>query len=56
MQTDSQTTLQKAQSDPNCSACQRGGFGPSHDGMKGCKSGSIASGGQRSHCTCDVCF
>ena len=32
------------------------GMGPSHNGSKGCESGSIASGGTRSHCTCDVCF
>lgn len=41
-----------------CSQC-RGigkGIGPSHDGSKGCESGSIASGGNRTHCTCDVCF
>ena len=30
--------------------------GPSHNGSKGCKSGSIASGGTRSHCSCDYCF
>ena len=29
---------------------------PSHDGSKSCESGSIASGGTRSHCACDVCF
>ena len=32
------------------------GFGPSHAGSARCKSGSIASGGNRSHCTCDTCF
>lgn len=31
-------------------------FGPRHDGSKRCESGSIASGGERSHCTCDWCF
>lgn len=29
---------------------------PSHDGSKRCESGSIASGGNKSHCTCDICF
>lgn len=32
------------------------GFGPSHNGSRSCRSGSIASGGNRSHCTCDTCF
>lgn len=32
------------------------GFGPSHDGSRRCESGSIASGGTRSHCSCDACF
>jgi hypothetical protein len=27
-----------------------------HFGSKNCASGSLASGGQRSHCTCDTCF
>jgi len=31
-------------------------FKPSHDGSKRCESGSIASGGNRSHCSCDTCF
>jgi len=30
--------------------------GPSHEGSRMCKSGSIASGGTRSHCSCDYCF
>ncbi len=30
--------------------------GPSHEGSKRCRSGSIASGGNRSHCTCDTCY
>jgi len=29
---------------------------PSHDGSKNCESGSIASGGANSHCSCDICF
>lgn len=32
------------------------GFGPSHEGSRNCKSGSIASGGTIAHCMCDVCF
>jgi hypothetical protein len=27
-----------------------------HEGWKSCKSGSIASGGTRAHCTCDYCY
>jgi hypothetical protein len=30
--------------------------GPSHNGSSHCESGSLASGGTRSHCTCDFCF
>jgi len=26
------------------------------NGSKQCKSGSIASGGNKKHCSCDVCF
>ena len=31
-------------------------FGPSYKGSPRCESGSIASGGNRSHCSCDICF
>lgn len=31
-------------------------YGPSHDGSTRCQSGSLASGGTRSHCTCDACY
>ena len=31
-------------------------FKPSHDGSRNCESGSIASGGNRAHCSCDACF
>jgi len=43
---------------PDCLQCREigTGMGPSHDGSKSCESGSIASGGKYSHCTCDVCF
>jgi len=40
----------------NCQTCQYEGMKPSHDGSNNCESGSIASGGNKSHCTCDVCF
>ena len=45
--------------EPECSACRRnppGSFAPSHDGSPRCESRSIASGGKRSHCSCDTCF
>ena len=29
---------------------------PSHEGSRMCKSGSIASGGTRAHCSCDYCY
>ena len=31
-------------------------FAPRHEGSKNCESGSLASGGRNSHCTCDTCF
>jgi hypothetical protein len=31
-------------------------YGPTHDGSSYCKSGSIASGGTRAHCSCDYCY
>lgn len=40
---------------PMCLEVERAG-GPSHLGSPSCESGSIASGGYRSHCTCDTCF
>lgn len=30
--------------------------GPWRDGSSACESGSIASGGTRTYCTCDICF
>lgn len=40
-----------------CAQCKSGNiFQPSHNGSKHCKSGSIASGGTKAHCSCDVCF
>jgi hypothetical protein len=31
-------------------------FYPGHYGSPNCRSGSLRSGGQKSHCTCDTCF
>lgn len=39
-----------------CPSCAKGGFQPTHNGSRSCESGSIASGGDNSHCSCDVCF
>jgi len=36
--------------------CTYPAAGPSHNGSRTCKSGSIASGGTRTHCSCDACF
>ncbi len=42
---------------PPCPTCAKyKGFGPSHNGSRHCESGSIASGGDKAHCTCDFCF
>jgi len=41
--------------DTICRGCQSND-GPSHAGSEQCQSGSIASGGTRAHCTCDVCY
>ncbi len=30
--------------------------GPHHNGSRNCRSGSLASGGTRSHCSCATCF
>jgi hypothetical protein len=30
--------------------------GPYHAGSPRCRCGSIASGGQRAHCSCSICF
>ena len=44
--------------DHNCETCKKykGQMAPTHNGSKYCNSGSIASGGTKAHCTCDVCF
>ena len=40
-----------------CAECERHEHGtPDHNGSRACRSGSIASGGTRAHCTCDVCY
>ena len=44
----------------DCKQCRAGlidSFGPSHNGSSMCRMRtSIASGGNRSHCTCRACF
>lgn len=44
--------------DPDCPTCKQigDGFGPSHNGHKGCKSGAPIEGGTNTHCSCDHCF
>ena len=49
---DADTGLENTGPCPGCGP----GFRPSHNGSRFCKSGSIASGGNRAHCSCDVCF
>lgn len=41
-----------------CQICAEncGKIYPSHRGSSRCESGSIASGGNKTHCTCDICF
>jgi len=42
-----------------CAICREiidGTRHPSHNGSSDCESGSIASGGDKEHCHCDVCF
>ena len=39
----------------NCEEC-KSGTPVDHFGSPRCRSGSIASGGHRAHCTCDTCF
>jgi hypothetical protein len=35
---------------------QQAAFGPSREGSPNCQSGSLASGGTKTYCTCDTCF
>lgn len=39
----------------DCPEC-KAGTPVSHCGSRYCRSGSLASGGHRAHCTCDTCF
>lgn len=39
-----------------CMMCADRSFLPRHNGSTRCRSGSIASGGTTSHCSCDTCF
>jgi len=42
---------------PECSTCVRyANGGPSHEGSRLCRCGSIASGGTKAHCTCRACW
>jgi len=50
---------------PGCPSCEANWpdgpegkrvHGPYHNGSIACESGSIASGGDRSHCTCSICY
>lgn len=52
--------LLRIQLEQNCQTCKEirhnHNFGPTHFGSRRCESGSLASGGNIAHCTCDVCF
>jgi hypothetical protein len=56
----SECTLEQyeAAAPPGCKECaaNQGKLAPSHNGSRLCRSGSIASGGQRAHCACNACF
>jgi hypothetical protein len=39
-----------------CANILPGSLAPTHNGSKRCQSGSIASGGDNAHCSCDICF
>jgi hypothetical protein len=41
-----------------CGVCVqfKGRLAPSHSGSRFCRCGSIASGGRKAHCACDICF
>lgn len=40
----------------DCPRCTDPADPTSHRGSPNCRSGSLASGGYRAHCTCDTCF
>lgn len=42
--------------DTRCPGCQVHSMYPHHQGNPSCQSGSLASGGTVTHCTCDACF
>ena len=46
----------RAQGCSDCDIIDRKGMAPSFAGSRRCESGSIASGGNNSHCGCDICF
>lgn len=56
MKTKTPKTPKPPAKDPDCKGCQHTGMYPSHNGSRNCESGSIASGGTKSHCTCNACF
>ena len=58
MSEDSEDSEDKESQGDACTYCEKteGKMAPSHDGSLMCESGSIASGGSRSHCSCDYCF
>lgn len=39
-----------------CQSCDLRNGGPQHFGSPICRSGSLAAGGNRSHCSCDACY
>lgn len=51
-----QASVEDLQKAGGCPTCQIKGMKPDHDGSARCESGSIASGGNKSHCSCDICF
>lgn len=46
----------KARGCSDCEIYDNHGMAPSFAGSPSCESGSIASGGNYPHCTCDCCF
>jgi len=52
------TAIVAATKGRECKTCvkYKGRMAPSHNGSPNCESGSIASGGSKAHCSCDICF
>lgn len=48
-------TPYKSFPESDCAECRQGSP-VSHNGSPRCQSFSIAAGGHRAHCTCDVCY